>query len=121
MQLTVAEIAKLLNGDVEGDSGALLHQVAKIEEGKPGALSFLSNPKYEPYLYETQSTAVLVNKDFVPAQSVSTTLIRVENAYAAFTQLLEQFAAASVQHTGISSHAVISKSAQVAEDAYVGA
>lgn len=121
MQLTVAEIANLLNGDVEGDSSALLHQVAKIEEGKPGALSFLSNPKYEPYLYETQSTAVLVNKDFVPAQPVTTTLIRVENAYAAFTRLLEQFAGSVAQLTGVSPHAVVSKTAQVADDAYIGA
>jgi UDP-3-O-[3-hydroxymyristoyl] glucosamine N-acyltransferase len=119
MQLSVAEIAKLLNGDVIGDESAMLNTVAKIEEGKPGALSFLANPKYESYLYETQSTAVLVNKDFIPSQPVSATLIKVDNAYAAFTALLEKFAGAVNKKSGISPHAFVSPTAKLADGVYI--
>lgn len=121
MQISVKELSKLLGGEVAGDAEALLHTVAKIEEGKPGALSFLANPKYEPYLYETKSTAVLVNRTFEPTQPVSTTLIKVDDAYAAFTFLLEQFAAAGKAKPGIHASAVIEDSAQVDVTASIGA
>lgn len=121
MQITVSELSKLLNGEVIGDEQALLHTVAKIEDGKPGALSFLANPKYENHLYNTKSTAVLVNRTFVPAQKVDATLIRVDDAYAAFSYLLEQFASNGKSPAGIDQAAVVDKSARVDATAFVGA
>lgn len=121
MQVSVKELSKLLNGEVIGDENALLHTVAKIEEGKAGALSFLANPKYEPHLYTTQSTAVLVNRTFVPSDSVSTTLIKVDDAYQAFTFLLEQFANIGKGTPGVASSAVVESSAKVPNSTFVGA
>lgn len=120
MQITVAEISNLLQGEISGDANAILNKVAKIEEGEPGALSFLANPKYEQFVYETQSTAVLVNKTFVPSAPVKTTLIKVDDAYASFTFLLEQFSKVSLLKQGISPQAFIDTTATVAADAYVG-
>lgn len=121
MQISVTELSKLLNGEIIGDGSALLSTVAKIEEGKPGALSFLANPKYEAHLYNTQSTAVLVNKDFEPTQNVSTTLIKVDDAYAAFTFLLEQFSGMGKQAPGIHATAVVEKTAKTDAGVFIGA
>lgn len=121
MQITVAEIGALLQGEVIGDGKALLSKVAKIEEGETGALSFLANPKYEPHLYETKSTAVLVNRTFVPTAPVTTTLIKVDDAYASFTYLLEQFANIPLQKNGIDAAASIAATAKVGANVYVGA
>ncbi|NSW95897.1 MAG: UDP-3-O-(3-hydroxymyristoyl)glucosamine N-acyltransferase, partial [Bacteroidales bacterium] len=88
MEFTASTIAGFLNGVVDGNPDTVVHTVAKIEEGKPGALSFLANPKYEPYIYTTKSSIVLVNRKFVPSEKVSATLIRVDDAYEAFTSLL---------------------------------
>ena len=63
MEFTAKQIADFINGRVEGDVNAAVHTFAKIEEGQPGAISFLSNPKYTQYLYDTKSTIVLVNED----------------------------------------------------------
>lgn len=121
MQISVKELSTLLNGHVVGDENALLNTVAKIEEGKPGALSFLANPKYEPHLYTTQSTAVLVNKSFEPSAAVTTTLIKVDDAYASFTFLLEQFAGISKGRAGVHSTAVVETNAKVDASAFIGA
>lgn len=121
MQISVTELSKLLNGEIIGDGSALLSTVAKIEEGKPGALSFLANPKYEAHIYSTQSTAVLVNKGFEPTQKVAATLIKVDDAYAAFTFLLEQFAGAGKHAAGIDATAVVEKSAKIDPSTFVGA
>ena len=121
MQISVAELGALLQGEVVGDGSAMLSKVAKIEEGEPGALSFLANPKYESYLYETRSTAVLVNKSFTPAAEVKAVLIKVEDAYASFTYLLEQFANIALHKQGVASSAVIHASAIVPSSVYVGA
>lgn len=120
MQISVAELGKLLQGEIVGDETALLNKVAKIEEGEPGALSFLANAKYESYVYETKSTAVLVNKTFVPTAPVSTTLIKVDDAYASFSQLLEQFAKISLYKTGIAPNCHIEPTAKLGKDVYVG-
>ncbi len=121
MQISVAELSALLQGEVVGDGSAMLSKVAKIEEGEQGALSFLANPKYEPFLYETASTAVLVNKSFTPASPVKATLIKVDDAYASFTYLLEQFANIALHKQGISESAHIHSSANVHSSTYVGA
>src|SRR3954462_1427075 len=89
MEFTARQIAELLKGTVEGNSDARVSRLSKIEEGESGSLSFLSNPKYSPYLYTTKASIVIVNSDFVTEQPVSTTLIRVQNAYESFVQLLE--------------------------------
>ena len=81
-------IAGFLKGEIEGNPDAKVNNVAKIEEGFPGALSFLANPKYEQYIYNTKSTVVLVNKDFIPTAPIEATLIKVNNAYEAFASLL---------------------------------
>jgi UDP-3-O-[3-hydroxymyristoyl] glucosamine N-acyltransferase len=91
MEFTIKQIAHLINGTVKGDDSLKINQLAKIEEGKTGAISFLSNPKYESYLYTTQSSAVIVSQDFEPKKDFSTTLIIVENAYSGFTKLLEEY------------------------------
>lgn len=120
MQISIAQLAQLLNGTVIGDGDKLLHTVAKIEEGHEGALSFLANPKYESFLYQTKSTAVLVNNDFEPSQPVNTTLIKVENAYTSFTFLLEQFAAIANNKKGIEANSAIAADAVLGTDVYVG-
>ncbi len=120
MQITAGELSKLLNGTIEGDANVKIHKVAKIEEGTTGALSFLANPKYEPYIYETGSSAVLVNADFKPSQPVKTTLIRVENAYSSFTFLLEKFGNPNHQLKGIEAGSIISEKAKIGNDVYVG-
>ena len=120
MQISVAQLAQLLNGTVVGNPDILLHTVAKIEEGKEGALSFLANMKYESHLYDTKSSAVLINNDFVPTQVVKTTLIKVENAYASFTLLLKQFAAHANKKEGIEEGSVINKSSELGTNIYVG-
>lgn len=121
MQISVKELAVLLNGTVEGDGSMLLNTVAKIEEGKEGALSFLANPKYEEHIYHTNSTAVLVNHNFVPAKEIHTVLIRVEDPYAAFTYLLEKFSNPSAQLSGIEEMSFVDSSAQLGANVYVGA
>jgi len=120
MQVSVSQIAKLINGEVEGDGSALLSTVAKIEEGTPGALSFLANPKYEAHIYTTGSTAVLVNKDFKASSPISATLIRVENAYTAFTQLLEHFSNQVSNKTGVDSTAIVHSSVSLGNNVWVG-
>ncbi len=121
MQISVKELSKLLQGEVVGDENALLHTVAKIEEGQPGALSFLANPKYEPHIYTTQSTAVLVNRTFNPEIPITTTLIKVDDAYQAFTFLLEQFANVGRGVAGVDKSAVVEASAKVHSSTFVGA
>lgn len=121
MQISVAELSALLQGEVVGDDKAVLNKVAKIEEGEPGALSFLANSKYEPYLYETKSTAVLVNRSFIPSAPVTTTMIKVDDAYASFTALLEQYANVSLNKQGIAETAAIHAQAKVGNNVYVGA
>ena len=88
MKFLASQIAALLNGTVEGNPDTEVWNVAKIEEGATGMLSFLANPKYTPYIYETKSSVVIVNKDFVAEKPIETTLIRVDDAYASFAKLL---------------------------------
>lgn len=120
MNFTAAMIADFLKGKVDGDPGASVTDVSKIEEGKPGTLSFLANPKYEKYIYDTQSTIVIVNDDFNPAKKVGATLIRVANAYESFALLLHLYDQSKPKKSGISNMASISDSAILGDDLYVG-
>jgi len=88
MEFTARTIAGFLMGEIEGDPDIKVNTIARIEEGSAGALSFLSNPKYEHFIYTTASSVVLVNRSFVPSREINATLIRVDNAYEAFASLL---------------------------------
>ncbi|OYU96464.1 MAG: UDP-3-O-(3-hydroxymyristoyl)glucosamine N-acyltransferase [Bacteroidetes bacterium B1(2017)] len=121
MQITVEALAHLLNGNVVGNGDVLLHTVAKIEEGTEGALSFLSNPKYEEHIYTTGSSAVLVSRSFEPTKFVATTLVQVDDPYAAFTFLLEKFANPAAQLSGIEPMSFVHENAKLGEGVYVGA
>ena len=119
MEFTASQVAAYINGTVEGDENAVINNFAKIEEGVPGAISFLANPQYEHFLYETRSSVVLVNEDFKPAQPVSATLIRVKNAYEAVSKLLQLYESMKPKRTGISSLAFIAETAKVGKDVYI--
>ena len=120
MEFTAATIAGFLKGEIEGDAGIKVNTIAKIEEGQAGALSFLANPKYEHYLYDTKSSVVLVNKSFVPSQKVEATLIKVENAYEAFASLLRLVDEARPRKKGIHATAIIEATAKVGSDVFIG-
>ena len=119
MEFTAKQIADMIGGRVEGDEQAKINTFAKIEEGKKGAISFLSNPKYTPYIYETQSSVVLINEDVELTQPVSCTLIRVKNAYESVAKLLQLYASMMPKKTGIDPLAFVSKSAQIGENVYI--
>jgi UDP-3-O-[3-hydroxymyristoyl] glucosamine N-acyltransferase len=121
MEFTAATIAGFLKGEIEGNPNVKVNTVAKIEEGHEGALSFLSNPKYEHFIYTTRSSVVLVNKDFKPSEKVNTTLIRVPNAYEAFASLLTLVEQSKPKKKGIHPTAVIEPSSGVGKDVYIGA
>lgn len=121
MEITVGQIAALVNGIVEGDSDIKINNYSKIEEGKPGCLTFLANPKYEHYIYETQASVVLVRKDFVPEKKLSTTLIKVDDPYATIAQLLNMIGSMKLQKSGLEEPHFIAKGINVPSDIYVGA
>lgn len=120
VEFTAAQIAALLGGKVEGNAEAKVWNVARIEDGAPGMLSFLANPKYIQYLYNTQSSIVLVNEDFEPSEPVTTTMIRVKNAYESFAQLLAIYQEYTNNKVGISENASISSDAKYGENCYIG-
>lgn len=120
MEFSAQQIAGFLNGTIEGDPEVKVCNFSKIEEGKPGTLSFLANPKYEHYIYETEASIVLVNNDFVATSPVRATLVKVANAYAALAILLNLVEQSKVKKTGIDATAFIAASAKIAEDIYVG-
>ncbi len=121
MEFTAQDIAEFLNGEVEGDGSVKVTNVSRIEEGKPGTLSFLANPKYEHFIYSTKSSIVLVNKNFTTEKEIETTLIRVEDAYQALAQLLEMYEQSKPQKIGIEEPSFVSKSAKIGEKIYIGA
>lgn len=122
MELTASQLAAIVNGTVEGDENVKVSTFARIEEGHPGALSFLANPKYTHHIYSTDSSVVLVKRDFVAEHPVKATLIRVDDPYATVAHLLEMVTQMTkVEKVGIESPAFISEGVEVPEDAYVGA
>jgi UDP-3-O-[3-hydroxymyristoyl] glucosamine N-acyltransferase len=121
MEFTAQQIAQLIQGKVEGDENATVNTFAKIEEGVTGAISFLSNPKYTHYLYETKSSIVLIDDNLELEHPVKTTLIRVKNAYECVAKLLQIYESSKPQKTGIDSLAFISPKAKVGNNCYIGA
>lgn len=119
MEFTAKAIAEFLKGEVVGDPEVKVNNVAKIEEAQPGTLAFLANPKYSKYLYTTNASIVLINKDFEIENNVSATLIKVDNAYECFAKLLELAEQARPVKQGISSLAFIEKSAKIGNGVYI--
>lgn len=113
-------IASLIEGTVVGDPGAKVNNFAKIEEGKPGCISFLANEKYEHYIYETESSVVLVNSNFEPKREVKATLIKVADAREAVAKLLQAYESMKPKRKGISELAFIDPTAKVGKDCYIG-
>lgn len=123
MQLlfTAQQIADFLKGTVEGDPNVQVSNFSKIEEGKPGSLSFLANPKYTNYIYTTDASIVLVNNDFVAEKPIKTTLIRVFNAYAALAMLLDMVEKSKPKKKGIEPMSFVAENAKLGNDIFVGA
>ena len=121
MEFTAKQIAEMIGGRVEGNEQTAVNSFAKIEEGKPGAISFLSNPKYTHYLYDTQSSVVLINEDVELEKPVVATLIRVKNAYESVARLLQLYESMKPRKMGVEPHAYISEKAIIGKDVYIGA
>jgi UDP-3-O-[3-hydroxymyristoyl] glucosamine N-acyltransferase len=122
MEFTVKQIAALLNGSIGGDGEATINMLAKIQDAKPGQIAFLSNPKYEQYIYTTQATAVIVKKDFVPRKEIKTTLVLVDDPYTSFTTLLEEYhKLTTFQKAGIEQPSFIGENSTVGKGIYRGA
>ena len=121
MKFTAAQIAVILEGEVEGNSEIEVSKLSKIEDGGPESLSFLANPKYTQFIYTTKASIVIVNKIFKAEKKIHSTLIRVEDAYKSFSKLLEYYNQVKMNKTGIESPVFISKSATYGENIYIGA
>lgn len=119
MNYSSEEIAKIINGKLEGNPSVSVNSVAKIEDGKEGDLCFLSNTKYTPHLYTSKASVVIVNEDLKLDKEIDCTLIRVKDAYIAFSQLLEIYNKISLPSSGISEKAHISESAKIGENCYI--
>lgn len=120
MKFKAAEIAQLLQGTVKGDANVEVSTLSKIEEGKEGSISFLANPKYEHFIYSTNASIVIVSKDFVATDSISSTLIVVDDAYQAFTQLLQYYHTIKNNKIGIEEYTKVSSTAQLEDNVYIG-
>lgn len=120
MEFSAKQIASFIQGEIIGDENVTVHTFAKIEEGIPGALSFLSNPKYTPYIYTTQSSIVLVNKDFVSDKEIKATLVKVDNAYESLAKLMAVYQNSTPPKQGIDSLAYVATSAKIGENVYIG-
>lgn len=121
MKFTAEQIAGILEGEVVGNPNAEVSKLSKIEEGTEGSLTFLANPKYINYIYETKATITIVNKTFEPENAITTTLIKVEDAYKAFSKLLEFYNQIKLNKTGIEVPCFLSETAQHGANFYLGA
>ncbi|MCO6176327.1 UDP-3-O-(3-hydroxymyristoyl)glucosamine N-acyltransferase [Flavobacterium sp. NRK F10] len=120
MKFTAEQIAGILEGEVVGNPNAEVFKLAKIEEGTEGALTFLANPKYINHIYTTNATVTIVNKSFEPEQEIQTTLIKVEDAYKAFSTLLEYYNQVKLMKSGIEQPSAISEGVIYGDDLYLG-
>lgn len=120
MKFTAEQIAGILEGDVVGNPEAEVHTLAKIEEGIEGSLTFLANPKYSPYIYTTKATITIVNRTFEPESELSTTLIKVDDAYQSFSKLLEYYNQVKLMKSGIEQPSVLSDNVEYGEGLYLG-
>ena len=120
MKFTAAQIAGILEGEVVGNPEAEVFKLSKIEEGTEGSLTFLANPKYTNYIYSTKATVTIVNNTFDPEQEITTTLIKVEDAYKSFSKLLEYYNQVKLMKSGIEQPSVISDGVTYGSDLYLG-
>ena len=120
MKFTANQIAEILEGVVVGDENVEVNTLSKIEEGEKGSLTFLSNPKYTNFIYSTKASIVIVNNDFVSENNLSSTLIKVKDAYQSFTKLLNFYNEYKSNKLGIEEHVIVSKSAKVGKNIYLG-
>lgn len=120
MKFTAKQIAGILNGTIEGDPEVEVQELSKIEEGKVGSLTFLANKKYNPFIYDTEASVVIINNDFVLEKKVDSTLIRVADAYQSFSILLEFYNTALTDDKGIMEPVSIDEGVVVDESCYVG-
>ncbi|MEL0456377.1 UDP-3-O-(3-hydroxymyristoyl)glucosamine N-acyltransferase [Flavobacteriaceae bacterium SZ-1-7] len=121
MKFTAQQIAGILEGDVVGNPDVEVSKLAKIEEGFEGALTFLANPKYTPHIYKTKASITIVNRTFNPENSLKTTLIKVDDAYLAFSKILEYYNSVKLNKVGIEQPSFISNSSKYGENVYIGA
>lgn len=121
MKFTASQISEILDGEIVGDSTIEVSKLSKIEEGEKGSLTFLSNPKYTSFLYTTNASIAIVNKDFIPEKPISSTLIKVEDSYKAFSKLLEYYNQVKLHKVGIETPSFISESAKIGDEVYIGA
>ena len=119
MEFTAKQIAQFIEGRIEGDENATVNTFAKIEEGTPGAISFLSNPKYTHYIYDTKASIVLIDENVELEHPVSATLIRVQNAYECVAKLLQLYESFKPKKTGIDPLAFVSSTATIGKDCYI--
>ena len=120
MEFSAQNISEYLKGELEGDPNVKVSGVSKIEKGKKGTLAFLANPKYKKYIYDTDASIVLVNRDFSPERKVQCTLIKVDDAYQAFASLLELQQQEKFSKKGVEDMAIVSKEAKLKKDVYIG-
>lgn len=121
MEFSAQQIADFLHGEIIGDNQVKVNNLSKIEEGKPGTLTFLANPKYTHHIYTTQASIVLVNRDFEPEQKIKATLIKVDDAYSCLAQLLNLVNQARPEKKGIDKDTCIAASATISQSVYIGA
>jgi len=121
MKFTASQIAGILEGDIEGNPDVEVFRLAKIEEGTKGSLTFLANPKYTQYIYTTKASITIVNDDFTPENNLDTTLIKVPDAYKAFSKLLEYYNQVKMNKVGVEKPNYISESAKYGDNIYIGA
>ncbi len=122
MEFTIQQIAAMLGGEVKGDGNAKINMLAKIQDAKPGQIAFLSNPKYENFIYTTQASAVIVGQDFVPKKEIASTLIVVADAYSSFTVLLEEYhKMMSFQKSGVEEPSFVGTKSIIGKNIYRGA
>ncbi|EKY01576.1 UDP-3-O-[3-hydroxymyristoyl] glucosamine N-acyltransferase [Hoylesella saccharolytica F0055] len=121
MEFTARQIAQVINGEIIGNENVTVNSFSKIEEGKPGSISFLSNPKYTHYIYNTEASIVLIDKNAILEKPVETTLIKVDNAYECIAKLLQMYEATKPKKTGIDPLAFVSTNAKIGKNCYIGA
>lgn len=121
MEFSAKQIAELIDGEIVGNQDVTISDVSKIEDGKPGTISFLANPKYTKYIYDTRASVVIVNNTFEPEREVQATMIRVEDAYSSIAKLMQMYAEMKPRKTGIEQPSFISDTASLGDFPYVGA
>jgi len=121
VKFTAQQIADILEGEVVGNANVEVSKLSKIEEGTEGSLTFLANPKYTPYIYSTKASITIVDKTFDPENNINTTLIKVDDAYLAFSKILEYYNAIKLNKEGVEQPSFISESCRKGDHIYIGA